>query len=181
MNCQNLKNAVETMTSHNAPLRMDTNLHQLIPALCTLGLVAVRPSTTGVRFYITVLNEDKSAPEALFKIKVVHGLTSYSSLDLVSGDVIETIEETSAMNDHHGGTISCDVIAKLCKSAVVAIRPSKTGIRMFSKSKSEGLHLLKERFLVDGTHDQTTYDENGEEVDYLLVYAPYGADEAPLA
>jgi hypothetical protein len=178
MNCQNLKNAIEAITPHNAPLRMDTDLHNLIPAFCHIGLVAVRPSKTGVRFFITVLNEENTAPIALLKVKVIHGLTEYTSIDVESGEVIETISETSDVQHHNGGRISCHVIATLCKTYNVAVRPSKTGIRLFSQLKNDPTaNTLKERFLTDGTHDQFVYDDSGDEIDYTLIYAPYGADE----
>ena len=178
MDLTTIKSTIESVIPHNAPLRMDTNLHKIIPTLCNIGMVAVRPSKTGIRMFITVVSEAGSAITGLFKIKVVAGGTTYQSLDLDTGDIAETITEETDVQDHQGGQLSAHVIKTLCSTYNVAIRPSKTGIRMFSQHKeTENANVLKERFLLDGTQDETLFNVDGEKISYNLVYAPYGEDE----
>lgn len=177
MTLSQIKETVEATA--NSALGMDTELTKVIPALCNIGLVAVRPSKTGVRLYITVIEEADQTISAMHKIKIVHGLTEYSSIDVQTGEVAEVIEgDLPARKVKGSATFSASTIAKLCQSHVVAIRPSKTGVRQYSQSRdTENNNTLKERFLLDGTHDEYTYDQDGNEIDFNIIYAPHGIDE----
>lgn len=159
MNCNQLKSLTESANNGEA-LTYTSDLVNIIPALCEVGVVGLRPSKTGIRVFVSQLSNDKSTIIGIHKIKIVDGLTQYSSLDIEDNNaVVENIEESydhihlTEEADHLSAVskFSALKVADSCETSTVALRPSKTGVRMLQQY--ENGEVIKTRHLVDGTYD----------------------------
>lgn len=163
------------------------SLTNYITALCLLGQVAVRPSKTGLRIalvspdqefaFITraLINEDNSDYTITTQLQHTSGNASEKHSHETLADAYVSIfnaaftEGGCELPSAHGfmltkinGTdpLTPMMINELCQDHIVAVRPSKSGVRVFAINKSgEGAAKIR---IVDNKYSVGRINQDGE-------------------
>jgi hypothetical protein len=148
------------------------NLLTLLPKLCNRGNVAVRPSKTGVRIFVQDATSTTSVNKIVLK---ANGEVDCRILDMNTDEessiAWDIFEQEIAESHDTNSDLNAVTIAALCNMHNIAVRPSKTGVRLYLADKGSDTISSVARFLTDGSFNfETTAKIDFDNADALISH-----------